>query len=188
MKTSSLALPALVALLLFTLGLSGQAQNMTLRTGDMFTMRLMGAPTEYTTEFTGEYTVAEDGTVGIPEIGAVKAAGLTPTQLARSIQAQLVQMKIFTKPVAEISVPQQSRLITIGGGVRAPGAQQWGPDMTLTSAVSRAGGASDFGDISKIKIRRDGKVTMFNLKKVDKDATQNPKLMPGDEVEVGGGN
>ncbi len=31
---------------------------------------------------------------------------------------------------------------------------------------------------------RDGKIQTFNLKKADKDPNQNPKLLPGDEVEV----
>ncbi len=183
MKSSCLAL---AAFLLSLLGLSGQAQNVALRPGDTITMRLFGAPADYTAEFAGEYTIAIDGTVGVPEIGAVNAAGLTATQLARSIQTQLVQMKIFTRPVVEIIVPGAGT-ITVRGEVRVPSVLQWIPDMTLLSAIDRAG-RGGFSGPGKVKVRRAGKVTMYNLKKVDKDPTQNPKLMPGDEVDVGGEN
>ncbi len=61
---------------------------------------------------------------------------------------------------------------------------EWSPDLTLSSAINRAGGFSEYGNQKKIKVTRDGKSQVFNLKRVDKDPNQNPKLLPGDEVEV----
>ena len=58
----------------------------TLRTGDVFEMRLSGMPQEYAAEFSLQFTVGQDGTVNVPLIGEVKAAGLTSTQLERTIQ------------------------------------------------------------------------------------------------------
>jgi polysaccharide export outer membrane protein len=68
--------------------------------------------------------------------------------------------------------------------VRSPGAIPWSQDLTLSTALKRAGGQSDFGSISKIKVTRDGKVTVYNLKRAAKQPEQNPKLLPGDEVDV----
>jgi protein involved in polysaccharide export with SLBB domain len=68
--------------------------------------------------------------------------------------------------------------------VRAPQAVPWNNDMTLTNAITRAQGFADFANKKKVKLVREGKSAVFNLTRVDKDPTQNPKLLPGDEVEV----
>ena len=56
-------------------------QIATLRTGDMFDMRLSGMPAESAAEFSLQFTVGQDGTVNVPLIGEMKAVGLTATQL-----------------------------------------------------------------------------------------------------------
>jgi protein involved in polysaccharide export with SLBB domain len=109
---------------------------------------------------------------------------LSTTQFARSVERKLIDAKIFTTPTVVVNLQPQSRFVTVGGGVRAPQTIAWTPDLNLSSAIKRAGGQSDFGNIKRIKITRDGKNTLYNLKKRDKDPSQNPKLLPGDEVEV----
>jgi protein involved in polysaccharide export with SLBB domain len=120
--------------------------------------------------------------VRIPLIGGIRAAGLPTTELARNIERKLVAEKIFTNPTAIINI--QPRYVTVGGAVRNPNAITWSTDLTLSTAITRASGFSDFANRKKIKVTRDGKVAFYNLTKVDKDPSQNPKLLPGDEVEV----
>ncbi|HEY2341520.1 MAG TPA: SLBB domain-containing protein, partial [Chthoniobacteraceae bacterium] len=96
-----------------------------------------------------------------------------------------VKEKIFTHPLAVITLPNQVRSVSIGGpGVRASGTVNWTPDLTLRAAINHVGGLSDYANAGKIKITRGGKSFVVNLKKADKDPSQNPKLEPGDEVEV----
>ena len=173
----------LVILALCALAQSGFAQA-PLRPNDTFELQLSGMPAEFAQDFRGQYTVGDDGTVGIPLIGAVRAAGLTSSQLARTIEKKLVSEKIFTNPTVLLVLPLQSRFVTVGGGVRAPQAVPWSADLTLSSAIKRAGGTSDFANTSKIRVIREGKVGIFNLRKSGEDPNQNPKLLPGDEVEV----
>jgi len=175
-----LLLLAVSLALLTTRGYSQAA----LRAGDTFDMRLTGMPQETAADFTGQFTVSDDGNVSVPLIGAVKAAGLSAPQLAQAIDNKLVAGKIFTHPTAIITLQQQSRTVTIGGGVRSPQALPWTSDLTLQTAIMRVGGASDYGNIAKIKLTRGTSKSVFNLKKVDKDPNQNPKLLPGDVVEV----
>ena len=160
------------------------ADSAGLRPGDQFEMRLSGMPAEYAAEFSGTYTLGEDGNVSVPFVGAVRAAGLTPSQLAVAIQNKLISEKIFTNPTALINLPQATRTVTIGGEVRSPQAMAYSPDLTLNAAVMRAGGATEFGSLKKVKVTRDGKSTVYNLTKKDKDPSQNPRLLPGDEVQV----
>jgi protein involved in polysaccharide export with SLBB domain len=155
-----------------------------LRPGDVFEVRLSGMPAEFAQEFFLNYTVSDDGTVDIPYIGQLRAGGETVTQFSRAMERKLIDEKIFTNPTVVLSLQPSSRFITIGGGVRSPGAIPWSQDLTLSSALKRAGGTSDFGNTGKIKVTRDGKVSVFSLKRAAKDPNQNPKLLPGDEVDV----
>src|SRR5204862_5211919 len=100
----------------------------TLRTGDMFDMRLSGMPTEYAQEFSLQYTVGQDGTVNVPLIGEIKAAGLTATQLERTMQNRFMAEKIFTRPTVIIMVATGARYVSVSGGVKAPQRLPWTTD------------------------------------------------------------
>lgn len=173
----------LLLALLTLLAPAGYSQAV-MKKGDVFELRLSGMPPETASEFFLQYTVGDDGKVKLPYIGEVPAAGLSTTEFGRSIERRLVQEKIFTRPVAVIMLQQQSRFVTVGGEVRAPNTIQWSPDLTLNQAIMRVGGPGEFGNLKKIKVTREGRSQLFNLKKADKDPSQNPKLLPGDTVEV----
>jgi polysaccharide export outer membrane protein len=177
-------LSLLLLLALLAPRLFGQAVA-TLRTGDIFDMRLGGMPAEYAQEFALQYTVGQDGTVNIPLIGEIKAAGLTSTQLERTIQNRFMGEKIFTRPAVIISIASVARFVSVSGGVRAPQRLQWNPDLSLSSAIGNCQGLSDFGSPKGIRIVREGKVFgVFNLKEIQGDPARDPKLLPGDQVMV----
>jgi polysaccharide export outer membrane protein len=155
-----------------------------IRNGDVFELTLSGMPAEFAQEFHLSFTVGDDGEVRIPYIGGLRATGISTTQLARAVERKLIADKIFTHPTAVINLQPQSRFVTVGGAVRAPQAVPWNTDMTLSNAITRAGDFSDFADRKKIKLTREGKVAYYNLTKSEKDPSQNPKLLPADEVTV----
>jgi protein involved in polysaccharide export with SLBB domain len=113
--------------------------------------------------------------------------GLTPLQLQTSIQNKLIADKIFTRPSVNINVVQNLRTVTVGGSVRQPGKQQWSADLSLTSAIDQAGGLSEWGSKKGVRLIREGKVQLYDLRKFEKDPSQDPKLLPGDQVVVPGG-
>lgn len=197
MRLSFLA-PLLLAAL-FTPGLSAQdvaraipvapaassGAVATLRVGDTFDMRLSGMPQEYASEFNLQYTIGSDGTVNVPMIGEVKAAGMTSNQLERTIQSRLVMEKVFTKPTVIINVPNIARYVSISGGVRQPQRVPWTPDLTLMSGIGAAQGFADFGRQKGIRIIRGGGVAgTYNFKDLLKDPSLDPKLLPGDQVLI----
>jgi polysaccharide export outer membrane protein len=155
-----------------------------LRAGDVFELHLAGMPQDLAAEFAYAYTVAQDGTVNVPMIGEMKAAGLTSSQLERAIQAKFVADKVFTHPTVLISVAQAARVVYFTGGLRTPGHVTWTPDLTLSRGVGECGGVSDFSH-DGIRVIRDGKVAgTFKLKEIAKNPGLDPKLMPGDQVIV----
>jgi polysaccharide export outer membrane protein len=157
----------------------------TLRPGDIFEMRLSGMPTEFAGDFNLQYTVGGEGTVSVPLIGEIHAAGLTASQLERTVESKLVGDKIFTHPTVLISVAQATRFVSISGGVRQPQRLSWSNDLTLSSAIGNCAGLSDFGSPKGIRIIREGKIFgVFNLSELQKDPSRDPKLLPGDQVLV----
>jgi polysaccharide export outer membrane protein len=156
-----------------------------LRAGDVFEMHLGGMPQDLAAEFAYPYTVAQDGTVNVPIIGELKAAGLTSSQLERAIQAKFVADKVFTHPTVLISVAQATRVVYFSGGLRTPGHVSWTPDLTLSRGIGECGDLNDFPSGNGIRVIRDGKVVgTFKLKEIRKNPALDPKLMPGDQVIV----
>jgi polysaccharide export outer membrane protein len=162
-----------------------QADNL-FRNGDIFEMRLSGPPEEFTKEFNLVLTV-DEGSVNLPLIGRVTAVGMSSTQLASSIERRLKDAKIFT--IANVNITQNSsqnqRIIIVGGSVRQPGKQIWIPDLTLTGAISAAGGPTEFAK-DGMRIIRGGRATSYSRKAIRKNPTLDPKIEPNDSVEQEG--
>jgi protein involved in polysaccharide export with SLBB domain len=157
-------------------------EGATFRPGDMFELRLSGMPAEDAAAFAQQFTIGGDGFVNVPFGGQVRGAGLTQSQLERAIEKCLVEQKIFTRPTATINVAPQARFVTIGGQVRAPQRMVWSADLTLTSALSAAGGPGDFAG-KKIKLTRGGKMTIYSKSDLEKSPEKDPRLLPGDQIE-----
>ena len=161
-----------------------QAQN-TFRNGDVLEMRLSGPPEEFTREFNIVLTV-DEGTVNLPLIGRVAAAGMSSSALAASIERRLKEAKIFT--IANVNINSNSgkdRIIIVGGSVRSPGKQPWIQDLTLTGAISGAGGPSEFAK-DTMKIIRGGKAQSYSRKAIKKNPGTDPRVEPGDIIEQEG--
>jgi protein involved in polysaccharide export with SLBB domain len=175
---------AAVSLLILTASLLAQSGPL-VRVGDVVEMRLSGMPQDLAAEYAVQYTVGQEGTVNVPLIGEVKVTGLTATQVEREIQAKLIAEKIFTHPTAVVSVTAASRFVSVGGGVRAPQRFQWSEDLTLQSAINVAGGLDEFGSPKGVRLIRAGRIFQtYDLRVLEKDPFQDPKLLPGDQVFV----
>jgi polysaccharide export outer membrane protein len=131
------------------------------------------------------YTVNTDGNIVMPEIGNVKAAGLTKDEL----QAILVQ-KITTyvkKPVVVIQFLQFN--VYVLGEVRSPGTQKFQTDrVTIIDAISAAGDLTDYGKREDITVIREenGKKIYHQIDLRNKNFFESPVyvLQPNDIVYV----
>ena len=154
------------------------------RNGDVFDMRVSGPPEEFTREFSMTLTV-DEGTVNLPLIGRVAAVGMSSTALATSIERRLKEAKIFTIANVNINLNGSPRTIIVGGAVRLPGKQAWIPDLTLTGAISAAGGPTEFLR-DGMKIIRGGRAQVYSRKAIKKNPSLDPRVEPGDIVEQEG--
>ena len=89
----------------------------------------------------GQLRVEDDGTVRLPFIGKVQVAGLTISELERSLASKLKDAGIVQDPqVTVVAVTQPWNIVTISGNVQKPGVfPAWGR-LTLIDFITMAGG------------------------------------------------
>nr|WP_246594612.1 polysaccharide biosynthesis/export family protein [Mameliella sediminis] len=132
------------------------------------------------------YTVRDDGTIAIPEIGAVQLAGLTLQQAEDQLFQALVSNQIdpsFSLEVAEFN----SQKVAVGGAVKAAKLVPVTPNnLTLGQALITAGGlAVRDEEFASIRIYRDG--TLYQIPVETYRAQPSIKdtlLVAGDAVYV----
>jgi len=173
----------LVLILCFA-ALSCQAQDAVLRQGDTVEVRLGGVPAEEIAHVSGSYTVDGQGCINLAHIGKVLASGLTQHELQNAIENAYRSEQIYTNPTITVSVPVAARFVDVGGAVRAPQRVAFTPDLTVLGAITASGGFTEFANQSKVRLLRDGQVTMVDMREVRKDPLMDPRLKPGDKIEV----
>jgi protein involved in polysaccharide export with SLBB domain len=173
----------LVAVLLLGASTLAFAQA-TLRVGDPVDLRIGGIPNDEQIQVNNTYTVDANGSVSLPYVNKIKAEGLTPGQLARSIEEAYRSNKIFTNPNITITMLPTSRFVNVGGAVRQAMRVPFTEDMTLLAAINGAGGFNDFADQKRVRLLRGNDVRVFDVRQFRKDPSLDVKLQPGDRVEV----
>lgn len=164
-----------------------QADEVTLRGGDVVQLKLMGVPEKDQASISGEYTVTGEGTVRLPYLEKeIPAAGKRPSVLARSVETRYVEAGIFTDPRVLVAIDQQrpTRFVSVAGEVRSPGDVAYRHDLTLMSALSSRGGFSDFANVRKVQLIRDGKTSTHDLKRISVEPEVDVKVKPGDRILV----
>lgn len=141
------------------------------------------------TDVSGDVTVRPDGMITLPLIRDVRAAGLTPNELADRIQASLREF-IAETSVTVVVRQLNSRKVFITGEVAKPGAYPLSSAMTVMQLIAIAGGITEFADANAISVLRvegaQAKTLPFAYKDVAKGKKpgQNIQLKPGDTVVV----
>jgi polysaccharide export outer membrane protein len=140
-------------------------------------------------EMSGDVTVRPDGMITLPLIRDVKAAGLTPNQLADRIQ-EAVREFVTDASVTVVVRQMNSRKVFITGEVARPGAYPLVSSMTVMQLIAVAGGLNEFAEAKSISVMRveAGKTRTFpfDYKNVasGRKPEQNIVLKPGDTVVV----
>jgi polysaccharide export outer membrane protein len=106
---------------------------------------LIGITVYDSPELTRAVRVDSDGDIRLPMVQRrIKAAGLYPAELEKTITTALVEENVLVDPVVTVSVVEyRSRPITVTGAVRTPVMFQATGTVTLLEAISRAGGLAD---------------------------------------------
>lgn len=130
------------------------------------------------TDLSVETNIADDGTVEIPLIGSVKAAGLTVVEL-REFVTNALNKDYIIDPRVNVEVLKFQPFFMLGQ-VKNPGKYEYRANMDARQAVAIAGGYTRRADEDKITITR-----VILGRKKDFDAAKNTLIFPGDVIDVG---
>lgn len=165
-------------------GIEHSAVDLRLRSGDSLEIRLGGVPLEEINQVTGVYTVDTEGFVNVPGVGKVRASGNSQSELQSNIEAAFKAQGIYTNPTVTVSVPAGARFVNVGGEVRLPQRIPYTPDLTVLSAITAAGGFTEFAAQSRVRIYRGTKFSVINIRRIRDNPGLDIPLQPGDTVEI----
>jgi len=171
------------SVLLILLTACGAWAQAPLRAGDTIEIRISGVPAEETATYNGAYTIDDQGMINVPYINQVKVSGFLPNQIQETIQNRLIEEKIFTHPTITI-LQSTIRFVDVAGEVKSPQRVSFTADMTLLSALNAAGWFTDFADQKHIRLVRENKTTLYNMKAIRDNPALDPKILPGDKIVV----
>jgi polysaccharide export outer membrane protein len=129
-----------------------EADGYLLGPGDRLRIDFFSVP-----EFTGDYQILPNGTVNLPQVGAVAIQGQTLKQASQIIAARYDS--VLQRPVITLSlVAARPVTIAIAGEVNRPGSYALAPNEAgiprLTRIIQLAEGITQAADLRQVKIRR----------------------------------
>ncbi len=130
-----------------------------------------------------EERVPETGFLTLPEIGKVEAMGKTRVQLQEAIRAKYVPAHYRE---LSVTIAPEERFFYVSGDVKNANRHPYLGKLTLTAAISAAGGFTDYADKTTILITRtDGKVLRGHYgKALEEPIKYDIKILPGDKINV----
>lgn len=132
--------------------------------------------------------VASEGTINLPLVGQITAAGRSPSELERDIETRLNARFLKSAQVTVTVKEYNSKRITVEGAVRSPGVFPWRGGETLMQVIARSGGldsnvASDnivvFRSINGVRT-----ATRFDFSAIHSGTEPDPPLSPGDVIAI----
>jgi polysaccharide export outer membrane protein len=125
----------------------------------------------------GEYVISDQGTIGLPLVGDVPAAGRTLGQLRGELTATLARDYVRE---ARINLEMVGyRPIYILGEVQKPGEYAYGDRMSILALVAKAGGFTYRANEKVVFVRHANEAveTAYRL-------TSGAAVLPGDTVRI----
>jgi polysaccharide export outer membrane protein len=156
----------------------GAAASVTLVPGDIVRIVVWQKP-----ELSGEFVVTPEGALAHPLYQDVQVAGVPLTVAKTRLRDFLAQT--YTKDPL-LTVEPLFR-VTVGGEVRQPNLYTVPRGTTVAQAVALAGGVTERGKASAVRVLRGGRTTLVDLTRPEPDAQAVP-LTSGDQVIVARGH
>lgn len=143
-----------------------------IESGQSVIVKIMGVPADQKAMIDEIYPISEAGTINLPFVNELPAAGMKAGQLSKSIQKAYRDGGIFKNPVIQViankeDIAPQEQRVHIAGQVRNPGPQPFRKGFTVFQAVQAAGGATPFGAMNRVVLWRGGKPKEINLKRAE---------------------
>lgn len=175
MKLCEKIILKLFILCAFSLALCGQGwaqEPYTLSPGDEVSVTVFGED-----DLTMDIKLDENGTLNYPLLGALRAEGMSVSELEKTITRELTGTYLID-PDVRVTVAQY-REVYINGEVNSPGGYNYKPGLTLDKAVALAGGFAAKASKERVTLTRviNGVSQQFSMRPTD-------AVLPGDIISV----
>ena len=132
--------------------------------------------------------VSDAGTVNLPLVGEVKAAGKTAREVERDLTTKLGAKYLQSPQVTVLVKEYNSQRVTIEGAIKKPGVYPIRGKTTLLQLVATAEGFNDVSDLSNLVVfRRSGgkrSAARFDVEEIRAGQKDDPELQEGDVIVV----
>lgn len=164
--------------------LASRGQATIIGPGDRLDFKVLGLP-----ELDRSVRVETDGTIGLPLVGTVRAAGVPIAQLREEITRRLGDRYLQDPQVTlELGESVNQRFV-IDGGVKLPGIYAVIGNQTLMQSVAQAQGLADYARADEVVVFRTVNgirhVAVFNLNDIRGARAPDPEIYPNDRIIVG---
>ena len=129
-----------------------------------------------------EDQIDENGTVTLPFINTVQAAGRTSSELEQAIRRAYLDQQIFKHITVNVVIAGRSYFVY--GEVRSPGRFALGSGVTVLQAIAGAGGYTEFANKGRVEILRGSKVIELDARQLEKNPEKDVAVESGDQVIV----
>jgi polysaccharide export outer membrane protein len=160
------------------------AKTEVLGVGDVVEVRVFGEA-----DLSGTHQISEQGTIRLPLVGAVLAAGLSPDELSATIAAAYDAQYLKRAEVSLFVKERNSQKVFVLGQVGKPGPVAIaGRRLTVIEAIAQAGGTSKLADASRAVLTREngGKQVRVavDVGAIGKGQAPDIEMQPGDILFV----
>jgi polysaccharide export outer membrane protein len=139
-------------------------------------------------ELTKTVQVADNGTINLPLLGEVPAAGKTTQQVERDLTAKLGARYLQNPQVTVMIRENNSQHVTVQGAIEKPGVYPLKGKTTLLELVAMAGGFKDTSDSTVLVLRNsEGKrsAAKFDVADIQKGQAEDPTVQSDDVIVAG---
>ena len=114
-----------------------EPEDFKLGKGDKIAIRVWRHP-----DLDMDITIAPDGTITYPLVGAITVAGLTYPELVQTLTAAIKDY--YQDPQVSVNIIElnNQKVFVLGAGVATPSVLQLQSEMTVLEALTRSGGLS----------------------------------------------
>lgn len=144
-------------------------------------------------ELSAKGTVIDaSGMVTLPLVGAIQAAGKSPSDLSAEIARRLGEKYLVDPQVSVTAAQSVSQKVTVQGEVTEPGVYQIKGSTSLLEALALAKGETRVAALSEVVVFRtvDGRRLggVFDVASIRRGQAQDPQIQGNDVIVVGYSN
>jgi len=144
--------------LIAAIGTVAQANENTLRVGDVLSLQLPGEPA-----FDESFQVGLDGTIDVPEVGQTEVAGLSISKAEVKLRSSLERVYRDLSRF-RIDILDRRLLVQVLGFVKEPGLIDLPATANVQMAITAAGGLQQGAQLDRLQLRRGSDVQTFDYK------------------------